>query len=126
MAPLNTNGLSEPSVPPVTVKSPEEPSQEKLLPVLSLTVTVKVAVSPALREATLNDTDTEGVSVSTMYELLLLTAEDAGVDVLLAASVSTAPFKLKALMAMAMPSASFWPETMVVVNTKVLVPAPDT
>ncbi len=107
MAPLSTKGLRAPRVPPVTVKSPAVPFHVKLVPVLSLAVTVRVAVSPTFSEATLKASDTEGASVSTMYALLLLTAAEVGVDVLPLASVSTAPFKLSAFSAMAMPSASF-------------------
>ena len=53
-------------MPPVTVKSPAVPFHVKLVPVLSLAVTVRVAVSPAFSEATLKASDTEGASVSTM------------------------------------------------------------
>ena len=61
-------------MPPVTDKSPAVPFHVKLVPVLSLAVTVRVAVSPTFSEATLKASDTEGASVSTMYALLLLTA----------------------------------------------------
>ena len=57
---------------------------------------------------------------------LLLTAADVMLLVLPLASVSVAPFNVNALAGRATPSVSVWPVTMVVVNTKALVPEPDT
>ena len=57
---------------------------------------------------------------------LLLTAAVVMLLVLPLASLRVAPFNVSALTGRATPSKSVCPLTMVVVNTKVLVPEPDT
>ena len=57
---------------------------------------------------------------------LLLTATDVMLLVLPLVSLRVAPFSVIALAGRATPSVSVWPVTMVVVNTKALVPEPDT
>ena len=57
---------------------------------------------------------------------LLLTAADVMLLVLPLASLRVAPFNVSALAGRATPSKSVCPLTMVVVNTKALVPEPDT
>ena len=69
---------------------------------------------------------TLGAVVSTTYSALLATAMDVMALVLPALSFKVAPFKLSAFKAMATPSVSFCPLTTVVLNTKLLVPEPDT
>ena len=56
--------LMAPSVPPVTVMSPTDPFQAKLLPGSSENVNVMLAVSPALSEDTLLAMLTVGDKVS--------------------------------------------------------------
>lgn len=60
--------LMAPSVPPVTVMSPVEPFQAKLLPGSSENVKVILAVSPALSAVTLLVMLTLGAKVSTMID----------------------------------------------------------
>ena len=69
---------------------------------------------------------TEGALVSTKNFALFVTAIDVMTLLLPAASFKVAPFKVKALSAMATPSRSVWPLTIVVANSKVLVPDPET
>jgi len=118
--------LMLPSVPPLTTTSPELDAQTKLLPGSSLKVNVMLAVSPDFKVATSEVMLTLGAVVSTKYSGLLATAIDVMTLVLPALSFKVAPFKLSALMAMATPSVSVWPLSMVVLNTKALVPEPDT
>ncbi len=58
--------LMAPNEPPVTTTSPELPSQTKLFPGFSENVSVMLAVSPALSEATLLVMLMLGVVVSTL------------------------------------------------------------
>ena len=118
--------LMLPSVPPLTTTSPELDAQTKLLPGSSLRVKVMLAVSPDFKVATSEVMLTLGSVVSTKYSGLLATAIDVMPLVLPALSFKVAPFKLSALMAIATPSVSVWPLAMVVLNTKALVPEPDT
>ena len=56
--------LMTPNTPPVTTRSPELPSQAKLVPGSSENVKVMLAVSPAFSAFVLAVMATEGVSVS--------------------------------------------------------------
>ena len=123
---VNPLPLMLPSMPPLTTTSPALEAQTKLLPGSSLNVKVMAAVSPAFKVATSDVMLTAGPVVSTKYSGLLATAIDVMTLVLPALSFKVAPFKLSALMAMATPSVSVWPLAMVVLNTKALVPEPDT
>lgn len=115
-----------PRVPPLTTTSPALDAQTKLLPGSSLNVKVMAAVSPDFKVVTSEVMLTLGAVVSTKYSGLLATAIDVMTLVLPALSFKVAPFKLSALTAMATPSVSVWPLAMVVLNTKALVPEPDT
>ena len=106
--------------------SPELADHTKLLPGSSLKVKVMAAVSPALSVATSLVMLTEGALVSTKYFELSATAIDVMTLLLPAASFKVAPFNVKALSAIATPSTSVWPLTIVVENNNVLVPEPET
>ena len=115
-----------PRVPPLTLTSPKPDAQTKLLPGSSLKLKVMVAVSPVLKAAELDVMVSEGAVVSTKYLALSVTATDVNVASLPWASLSVAPFKVKALSAMATPVMSFCPTSTVVLKIKALVPEPDT
>ena len=117
--------LMAPRVPPVTTTSPVVPSQAKLEPGSSENVKVILAVSPALSVGTLLEMLTVGAVVSTKYLALSAIATEVMVALLPLASLSVALFKLSALMAMATPFESVWPEAMVVLKTNAVVPEPD-
>ena len=118
--------LMAPKLPPVTTTSPEVPSHAKLVSGSSEKVNVMLAVVPIVREEISDVIVTVGGVVSTMYAALLLTANKSMLLVLPLASLRVAPFNRSALAGMATPSVSVWPLTMVVVNSKALVPEPDT
>ena len=117
--------LIGPSVPPLATISPAEPSHAKLLPGSSENVKVILAVSPALSVGTPLEMLTVGAVVSTKYLALSAMATEVMVALLPLASLSVALFKLSALMAMATPFESVWPEAMVVLKTNAVVPEPD-
>ena len=117
--------LIAPSVPPVITISPAEPSHAKLLPGSSENVKVMLAVSPALSVGTLLAMLTVGAVVSTKYLALSAMATEVMVALLPWASLSVALLRLSALMAMATPFESVWPESMVVLKTNAVVPEPD-
>ena len=113
-------------VPPVTTTSPEVPSHAKLVSGSSEKEKVMFAVVPTVSVEMSEVMATVGPVVSTMNAALLVTANEPMLQVLPLASLRVAPLNSNALAGMAMPSVSVWPLTMVVVNTKALVPAPDT
>ena len=114
------------SVPPLTTTSPALDTHTKLLPGSSLKLKVMFAVSPDFKVATSDVMLTVGAVVSTTNSGLLATSMDVMALVLPVLSFKVAPFKLSAFKAMATPSVSVWPMRMVVLNTKALVPEPDT
>ena len=118
--------LRAPNVPPVTTKSPTLPSHINELPGSSLKVKVMVAVWAEIKVAVSEVTATVGRVVSTKYLVLSTTAAEVMVALLPLASLMLAPFKLSALGAMATPLLSFCKAATVLVNTKALVPEPDT
>ena len=118
--------LMLPKVPPLTMTSPALADHTKLLPGSSLKVKEMTAVSPAFSVATSLVMLSEGAVVSTKYFELSATATEEMTLLLPAASFNVAPFSVRALSAMATLSVSVCPLPMVVVNTKALVPEPDT
>ena len=117
--------LRAPKLPPLTTKSPVLPFQTNELPGSSLKVKVKVAVCEEFKVAVSDVIATVGRVVSTKYFVLSSTAAEVMLALLPLASLSVAPFKLSALLAMATPLLSFCITTTVVVNINALVPEPE-
>ena len=113
-------------LPPVTATSPVVPFHKKLELGSSENVKVRVAVSPIFKAFKSELIVSVGKVVSTKNCALGAMAMDVMAALLPAASLSVAPFKLRALEAMATPSASFWPLAMVLAKMNELVPEPET
>ncbi len=99
--------LSAPKVPPKTSTSPVVPFHEKLEPGSSENVKLMAAVSPIFKLDKIELIVSVGEVVSTKNCAFGAMAMAKTVALLPAASLSVAPFKLKALEAIATPSASF-------------------